>query len=111
MIKASFEIGGSLVWFYGPRGLYRPLQEPNWPLLDSISDIQDVARGTGQGGLTGSEVSSMNLKLDNAQHRAYEIIGIPLRVPCTVYFDNEAIFSGIVATVDVGIAMELGIES
>jgi hypothetical protein len=111
VIKCSFDIGGTLLWLYGPRGLLKPTEEPAWPLLDSISDIQDVARGTGSGGLTDSEVSSMTLKLDNAQHSAYAIIGIPLRVPCTVYFDDDEIFSGIVATVNLGIAMELGIES
>jgi hypothetical protein len=111
LIKCSIEKGGALLWFYGPRGLLKPVEEPAWPYLDSISDIQDVARGTGQGGLTDSEVSSMNLTLHNAQHLAYELIGIPLRAPCVVYFNDTEIFSGVIADVELGIAMRLGIES
>lgn len=111
MIKASFEIGGTHLWFYGPRGLIKPIEEPSWPLLDSISNIQDVARGTGGGGLTDTEVSSMTLTLDNSQHKAYALIGIPLRAPCTVYFEDQEIFNGVVADVEMGIAMQIGIES
>lgn len=111
MIKASFEIAGATVWLYGPRGLFRPTEEPSWPLLDSVSDIQDVARGASAGGLTDNEVSSMSLTLDNAQQKAYQIIGIPLRSRCTVYQDDIEIFAGSVATVDLGLAMHIGIES
>ena len=111
MIKCSFDIGGTLLWLYGPRGLLKPTEEPAWPLLDSISDIQDVARGTGSGGLTDSEVANMSLTLNNAQGQAYNIIGMPLRALCRVYWNEVEIFHGVVATVDLGIAMKIGIES
>ncbi|MFM7009255.1 MAG: hypothetical protein ACKO0Z_08010 [Betaproteobacteria bacterium] len=97
------------VVFHESRGLARPASvDHSYPLLDSISDVQDFARGLSG---FGSEVSSMSLVLDDSRHIAYGLIGIPLGVECSVYEDDNLIFSGVVTTVDLSISMTIGIES
>lgn len=111
MTKLGILKNGAWIWFYGPRFSDVPSDDLAYPYLDSISDLQDVARATGHGGVTDAQVSSMNAVLDNERQQVYNLIGLALKCRAVVFLNDIEVFRGMVATVELGLAITLGIES